>query len=66
MSMEFARVEDDAIMETRSLEHHGIPEHKRHLWRLIEGTKPAHDPVFETIAGPVLVIEPTRACGRGP
>jgi hypothetical protein len=34
-----------------------IPEHSRYLWRPIEGER---HPDLETIAGPALVIEPTR------
>lgn len=55
-----ARIENGAVVEFRSMSIDDVPEHKRHLWRPIEGDAPVHDFRVEVVIGPELVIEPNR------
>lgn len=54
----YARIENDVVVERRDIDPVSIPPHKASLWRLIEGTPPAYDPVRQRLTGPVETIDP--------
>lgn len=58
--MTIARIENGNVVEFRSMSIDDVPEHKRHMWRPIEGDPPTHDIRIEVVTGPELVIEPGR------
>lgn len=55
-----ARIENNQIAEQRDLSLDQVPEHKRSMWRPIEGEAPPCDHRWQTMTGPTYQIEPTR------
>jgi hypothetical protein len=59
--MALARIDGTSITEVRhDISLDDVPEHKRKIWKTIEGDAPSHDQRVETLSGPVLQIEQNR------
>jgi len=58
--MSIARIEGDAVAEVRFIALTDVPEHKRHVWRQIEGEPPSYDINAATISGPTYAVHPDK------
>lgn len=54
--MTIARIADGQVAEQRELSFDSVPEHKRDMWRPIEGELPAFDARIHAITGPTYQI----------
>lgn len=58
--MTIARIEADAVAETRDIDLLAVPEHKRAAWRVVEVVNPVFNQLTQSLGSPVFTIEADR------